>query len=185
MSDSPPSLAFDDAERLASRLRAELGRAIFGQTDVVHQILICGAGHPESNRAGGHIRAAPRPGEPSGRRRRRSRAGGAAVGEVGRRAPRRTGARARREGARAPRRPQRGGAGGRPGGRAARAASSRPAESSGRGRRRGRRSDRRAHARARGLGGTAARQPRRQWTRENWRPPRLRRRPWSTRAPHS
>ena len=38
MSDRP--IAFDEAGRLASRLRGELGRAIFGQDDVVHQILI-------------------------------------------------------------------------------------------------------------------------------------------------
>ena len=34
------SLSFDDAQRLAGRLRDELGRAIIGQQDVVHEILI-------------------------------------------------------------------------------------------------------------------------------------------------
>ncbi len=42
------SLAFDEAGRLASRLREELGRAIFGQDEVVHQILIAFF-------AGGHV----------------------------------------------------------------------------------------------------------------------------------
>ncbi len=48
MSDSPPPFAFEEAGRLASQLRGELGRAIFGQTDVVHQILIAFF-------AGGHV----------------------------------------------------------------------------------------------------------------------------------
>jgi MoxR-like ATPase len=34
------SLSFDDGRRLAARLRDELGRAIIGQQDVVHEILI-------------------------------------------------------------------------------------------------------------------------------------------------
>jgi MoxR-like ATPase len=48
MSDSPIPLAFDEAGRLALRLRAELGRAIVGQHDVVHEILIAFV-------AGGHV----------------------------------------------------------------------------------------------------------------------------------
>jgi MoxR-like ATPase len=48
MSDSPTALAFDEAGRLAVRLREELGRAIFGQDEVVHQILIAFF-------AGGHV----------------------------------------------------------------------------------------------------------------------------------
>jgi MoxR-like ATPase len=48
MSDSPPPFAFEEAGRLASRLRGELGRAIFGQAEVVHQILIAFF-------AGGHV----------------------------------------------------------------------------------------------------------------------------------
>ncbi len=34
------SLSFDEAQRLAARLRDELGRAIIGQHDVIHEILI-------------------------------------------------------------------------------------------------------------------------------------------------
>jgi len=48
MSDSSTPLAFDEAGRLALRLRTELGRAIFGQRDVVHEILIAFF-------AGGHV----------------------------------------------------------------------------------------------------------------------------------
>src|SRR4051794_19545744 len=69
---------------------------------------------------------------------------------MGRRAARRSGAGARRQVARAARRPQRGVTGGRPRGGAAGAASSHPAELSGRGRRHRRRSHRRPPARGRG-----------------------------------
>jgi MoxR-like ATPase len=48
VSDSPPSLGFDDAGRLASRLRGEMERAIFGQNDVIREILIAFF-------AGGHV----------------------------------------------------------------------------------------------------------------------------------
>src|SRR6185437_591109 len=48
MSESPTSLAFEEAGRLALRLREELGRAIFGQREVVHEILIAFF-------AGGHV----------------------------------------------------------------------------------------------------------------------------------
>ncbi len=118
-----------------------------------------GGGHrsdapPGSRHPGGverdRLRAAHRAREPSGRRRRRRRAGaGAAMGEVGRRAARRTGARARREIARAAQRPQRRRAGGHPRRRAAGAPSPHPVEFPGGGRRHRRRSDRRSPARSR------------------------------------